>query len=262
MDKQQTINDVRRVVVCRSPLLLSGGLAIFVKTPALSPVKTRLARDVGQLRAEAFYLASAEAVASVALQSQTLGGAIAYWAVAEPSAMTGNAWIDLPCIPQGYGTLGERMDQVYRLLLGRHRYALLLGADTPQITQSSLARAATWLAAPEPRLVLGRAEDGGFWLFGGNAALSRTAWCSPHYSNKHTADELVAAMSPFGDWLALELEPLTAVDCTRDLPPMRRQLERVPEPTLAQQRLAQWLDDGMGGAIPRVACQSGRTSSK
>ena len=84
---------------------MTGGLAIFVKTPALSPVKTRLARDIGQLRAEAFYLASAEAVASVALQSQRHGGAIAYWAVAESPAMTGNAWIDLPCIPQGCGTL-------------------------------------------------------------------------------------------------------------------------------------------------------------
>ena len=222
---------------------MTGGLAIFVKTPALSPVKTRLARDVGQLRAEAFYLASAEAVASVALQSQTHGGAIAYWAVAEPAALTGNAWIDLPCIPQGDGSLGERMDQVYRLLLGRHRYALLLGADTPQIMASSLTRAATWLAAPEPRLVLGRAQDGGFWLFGGNTVLPRSAWCDPRYSNEHTADEFVAAMSPFGDWLALE--SLTDVDCGHDLPRMQRELEHVSVPTVAQRLLAQWLDDAM-----------------
>lgn len=222
---------------------MTGGLAIFVKTPALSPVKTRLASAVGQLRAEAFYLASAEAVASVALQSQTQGGAIAYWAVAEPPATTGNAWIDLPRIPQGVGTLGERMDQVYRLLLGRHSYALLLGADTPQIAASSLARAAEWLAAPEPRLVLGRAQDGGFWLFGGNTALPRSVWCGPQYSTAHTADEFVAAMSPFGDWLALE--SLTDVDHGRDLPRMQRELEHVSAPTAAQRRLAQWLADAI-----------------
>lgn len=229
---------------------MKGGLAIFVKTPAISPVKTRLASEVGQLRAEAFYLASAEAVASVALQSQAQGGAIAYWAVAEPLTKTGNAWVDLPRIPQGFGTLGERMDQVYRLLQGRHRYSLLLGADTPQITASSLARAATWLSAPEPRLVLGRSEDGGFWLFGGNTALPRSAWCRPHYSSASTADEFVAAMSSFGDWLTLE--SLTDVDHGQDLPRVQRQLEHLSEPTAAQRRLAQWLDDAMAPVAIRA----------
>ena len=220
---------------------MTGGVAIFVKTPSLSPIKTRLASGVGQLRAEAFYLLSAEAVASVALDAQAQGGPTAYWAVAEPFAIRGDAWADLPRLFQGGGSLGERMGQVYRLLLRRHRFALLVGADTPQLTASSLLQAAQWLSSSEPRLVLGRAADGGFWLFGGNTALPRAAWCSPRYSSKQTADDVVAAMSPFGAWL--ELECLADVDHAHDLPAVQRALNSLPQPTSAQQRLVQWLED-------------------
>lgn len=220
---------------------MTGGLAIFVKTPSLSPIKTRLASNVGRLRAEAFYLASAEAVASVALDAQAQGGPTAYWAVAEQSALSGDAWADLPRISQGGGTLGERMDQVYRLLVPGHRFALLVGADTPQLIASSLLQAARWLSASEPRLVLGRAADGGFWLFGSNAALPRAAWCSPRYSSPHAAEDLITAMSPFGAWL--ELERLTDGDHANDLPAIQRALNALPQPTPAQQQLAQWLED-------------------
>ena len=220
---------------------MSGGLAIFVKTPGLSPVKTRLAQGVGRLRAESFYVASAEAVASVALQAQAHDGPTVYWAVAEPSAMTYDAWRDLPRIPQGGGTLGERMDKVYRLLLARHRFAVLIGADTPQMVADSLLRASNWLSSDEPRLVIGRAADGGFWLFGGNTALPRPAWRSPAYSSDRTATDFITAMNPFGRWL--EVESLADVDHADDLPRVLHELESLPQPTPEQQRLAQWLED-------------------
>lgn len=220
---------------------MTGGLAIFVKTPSLSPIKTRLASVVGQLRAEAFYLLSAEAVASVALAAHAQSGLAVYWAVAEPPAIRGDTWTDLPRLSQGGGTLGERMDHVYRQLLRRHRLALLIGADTPQITASNLLHAAQWLSASEPRLVLGRAVDGGFWLIGGNTALPRSAWCSPRYSSNQTADDVAAAMSEFGTWL--ELERLTDVDHANDLTTVQCALNALPQPTPAQQRLEQWLED-------------------
>ena len=40
--------------------LMSGAIAVFVKTPGLSPVKTRLAAKLGKATAEAFHLASAQ----------------------------------------------------------------------------------------------------------------------------------------------------------------------------------------------------------
>ena len=51
------------------------GVAIFVKTPSLSAVKTRLWPGIGRRNAEALYLSSAQAVASVAMQANPLRAA-------------------------------------------------------------------------------------------------------------------------------------------------------------------------------------------
>lgn len=212
------------------------GVAIFVKTPSLSPVKTRLWPGIGRRWAEALYLLSAEAVASVA---QRAAGVQPYWAVAEAAALHSDAWIDLPHLPQGEGSLGERMAHIYRLLRKRHLAALLIGADAPQLTATSLSKAADWLSCVESRLVLGRAQDGGFWLFGGNCPLSDGAWTSVRYSAPDTAAAFVRAMHTGGCWL--ELESLRDIDTAGDLPHAMASLAALEAPTAAQLRLAQWL---------------------
>lgn len=225
---------------------MSGGLAIFVKTPGQSPVKTRLARHLGRLKAEAFHLAAAEAVASVAVRAGPAAGFSACWAVAEREAMAGNAWKDLPCLFQGPGTLGERMDTVYRQLRRHGGFAILVGADAPQLREETLAQAGRWLDAVEPRLVIGRARDGGFWLFGGNVALPPEAWLQPTYSTATTAHEFIHAMSPYGQWL--ELDRLSDVDRVEDLAVACRELQALSSPTVEQQRLLDWLRDAKRGA--------------
>lgn len=225
---------------------MTGSLAIFVKTPGQSPVKTRLARHIGQLKAEAFHFSSAEAVASVAVIAGAEAGFKPHWAVAEPAAMDGNVWKDLPCLPQGPGNLGERMDAVYRQLRTQGSYGLLVGADAPQLRVESLVRAARWLDDPAPRLVIGRARDGGFWLFGGNVPLPPEAWLRVVYSQEETAHEFARVMSPHGQWLELEL--LTDVDRLEDLPAVSRELRALNFPTIEQQRLLDWLQDANIGA--------------
>lgn len=220
---------------------MSCGLAIFVKTPALSPVKTRLWPHLGRANAEALHLASAAAVASVAIMARRRGVLHPYWAVAEAAALDGDAWVDLPRVPQGEGSLGERMARVYEALRQRHRGAILVGADAPQLVTAVLENAAEWLSAPEPRLVLGRAEDGGFWLFGGNMALPDSAWTIPHYSTAATGDQFFAAMQDFGQWL--QLETLSDLDHARDLPTVLSQLSQLEQPTAAQRHLQAWLGD-------------------
>ncbi|HCO24225.1 MAG TPA: hypothetical protein DIT97_14715, partial [Gimesia maris] len=42
-----------------------GAIAVFVKTPGYSPLKTRLAQSVGTVQAEQFHILSAKAVAAV-----------------------------------------------------------------------------------------------------------------------------------------------------------------------------------------------------
>ncbi|GAB2506826.1 TIGR04282 family arsenosugar biosynthesis glycosyltransferase [Arenimonas alkanexedens] len=220
---------------------MTGGLAIFVKTPGQSPVKTRLAKRFGRLHAEAFHLAAAEAVASVAVRAGLTAGFTAYWAVAEHEAMSGNAWKDLPRLFQGSGTLGERMAAIYRQLLERDGFALLVGADAPQLRDDALAKAAHWLDSAEPRLVIGRARDGGFWLFGGNVPLPPEAWLQPSYSEATTGHEFIRSMSPYGEWL--ELEMLCDVDRVEDLAVACGELRALPAPTHEQQRLLEWMQD-------------------
>jgi hypothetical protein len=79
-------------------------IAIFVKTPGLSPVKTRLAAAIGEKRALEFYRLAIEAVREVVSAS----GLQACWAVAEETA----DWTGFPVIFQGEGALGTIMSTV------------------------------------------------------------------------------------------------------------------------------------------------------
>ncbi len=214
---------------------MSCGVIIFVKTPSLSPVKTRLWPGIGRRNAEALYLSSAQAVASVAMQARDHGGIEPYWAVAEDVALPADAWIDLPQLPQGDGSLGERMAQVYRQVRRQHHAAILIGADAPQLTAQALQRAADWLSGSESRMVIGRAEDGGFWLFGGNASLEDAAWTRVRYSAPDTAAQFMHVMHGSGAWL--ELETLRDLDTADDIPHVRAGLAALAAPTQAQLRL-------------------------
>jgi glycosyltransferase A (GT-A) superfamily protein (DUF2064 family) len=214
---------------------MSCGVAIFVKTPSLSPVKTRLWPGTGRRNAEALYLSSAQAVASVAMQARDHGAIESYWAVAEDVALPADAWRDLPQLPQGDGSLGERMAQVYRQLRRQHHAAILIGADAPQLTAQALQRAADWLSGAEPRLAIGQAGDGGFWLFGGNALLEDGAWTRVRYSAPDTAVQFMHAMHGSGAWL--ELETLRDLDTADDISYVRAGLAALAAPTPAQLRL-------------------------
>ena len=79
---------------------MSGAIALFVKTPGLSPVKTRLAVKLGTDAAEAFHLASAQAVKAVATAASQLADIQCYYAVAEAQAVHHADWQDLPCLWQ------------------------------------------------------------------------------------------------------------------------------------------------------------------
>ena len=92
---------------------MSGAIAIFVKTPGLSPVKTRLAATLGREAAEAFHLASSQSVSSVAQSLGRQADIKGYYAVAEETALNHSYWEDMPCLWQGEGGLGERMAHIY-----------------------------------------------------------------------------------------------------------------------------------------------------
>lgn len=218
---------------------MSAAVAIFVKTPGYSPVKTRLAAGVGEAFAVEWYRRAAAAVAEVALAAAGIS-AVVYWAVAEDEACGAVVWRALPTVPQGDGSLGARMGRVHHELVRRHGAGLLLGADAPQLAVASLRAALAWCDADEPRQVLGPARDGGFWLYGGNRTAPLGVWESVPYSVADTAARFRAALDPFGAWRVIE--SLTDVDRGEDLAAFRSELAGLAAPQPAQRALAAWLD--------------------
>lgn len=214
---------------------MNGGVAIFVKTPGFSPVKTRLAVGLGPGEAARWHRLAAEAVASVAAG---LPGLCAYWAVAESDPQAHDAWPGLPQLAQGEGSLGVRMARIHAELLARHDFALLLGADTPQLDPLDLGMAMDWLAAGIPRMVMGCARDGGFWLLGGNRQPPAAAWTQAPCGQQDTAAGYREAMASVGEWRDLPL--LTDVDEVADLATMLGEMARLGRPSAAQLRLAHW----------------------
>ena len=214
---------------------MNGGAAIFVKTPGLSPVKTRLAAGIGADAAESWHRLAAAAVAAAVGVVPGLAG---YWAVAEAAHEAADAWHGLPLLEQGDGELGERMGRVLAKLLVRHDFALLLGADTPQLDPADLTTAMDWLAAAEPRLIMGPARDGGFWLLGANRNPAPADWLRAPCGRADTARGFLEAMTRHGAWRLLP--ELTDVDEARDLAAMLAEMERLEHARPEQHRLVEW----------------------
>lgn len=216
---------------------LNAALAIFVKTPGLSPVKTRLAQDIGTESAERFHRMAAAAVAEVVAVQLDIEP---YWAVAEEGALRNLSWRDFPMIWQGPGSLGARLHAVCDKLQSHHGRVLMIGADAPQITGDLLQQARKSLDDPATRFVLGRASDGGFWLFGTRDPIERSTWLDIGYSRHDTADQLLARLQTRGNTAILPT--LADVDHGNDLPVLFKALNVLPNPLPAQVAIRDWLN--------------------
>lgn len=216
---------------------MSIGLAILVKTPGHSPVKTRLAADIGTEAAETFHRLAATAVAEVVADACARAPALqACWAVAERGAVDAPLWRRFPRILQGEGDLGARMRRVHDALRARHGAALLIGADAPQLRSEDLCAAIAALATHDR--VIGPSLDGGFWLFGSCTEVADAAWETTPWSQPQTRTRFLAAL---GAPAPQALRSLQDVDTAADLAPLLSALDALPAPTPAQRALAAWL---------------------
>lgn len=210
-------------------------IAIFVKTPGLSPVKTRLAASLGTERAEALYRHCAATVAEVAARASEH----VYWAIAEPADQAAEHWPDLAHLEQGTGGLGQRMHHVLTTLLERHGAGLLLGADAPQIDATVLASACARLSCDSPLRVCGPARDGGFWTFGANHVPPLERWTRVAYSRTDTLQSFRASVGDDIKWVSLP--KLTDLDTANDMARLAAELAALPSPLPRQKELVTWL---------------------
>jgi uncharacterized protein len=218
----------------------SAALAIFVKTPEISPVKTRLTEGVGREVALEFYRMSLDAVAATAAQIQ-LEDVVPYWAVAEQAGLQHPLWRQFRRIWQGTGNLGDRLAYVFSCLRRSFDTVAAIGVDSPQITPQLIATAFRHLRHDDRHVlhILGRCHDGGFYLVGSSALLPLETWHDVPYSTAQAADRIAARLSALGN--VVELGHLTDVDRAEDLLILRDELAAVANPTPEQVALLGWL---------------------
>lgn len=184
---------------------MTAALAIFVKTPGFSPVKTRLAAKIGMEKAEEFYRYSIKCLEELALTSAhlTQGQIVPYWAIAEEENVNHPLWRKLTVHWTGEGSFGERLSQVYTHLLEHHQHVIIIGSDSPQLHPSTIIAAHHHLKRRRG-YIIGPSDDGGYYLFGGYKTLPLTLWTSVPYSVAHTCTVFTEKLQKYGKIKFLE----------------------------------------------------------
>ena len=229
----------------------TGALVIFVKTPGCSPIKTRLAKSIGESLAEDAGCLAATA-AYVRDVQKKLPGLKIYWAVAETGGLNSPLWSDFPVISQGEGTLGVRLSNVYREILRRHGFACFIGADSPHVRSELIAQGILeTVRYLNEKFVMGETSDGGFYFFGGSTSISEALWTSVEYSTSHTASDLTEQLRSLGPVVNIETD--FDIDSLEDLKRYRDERFESSDLLPEQAKLIQWarsLSGRLDGAIP------------
>jgi len=155
-------------------------LIIMVKEPVAGRVKTRLAREIGTVKATWFYRHVARTIIARMVADPRFDVVLA---VAPDSALRAHVWPSGPARAwQGRGDLGERMDRLMRSV--GPGPAIIVGTDIPAMRAGHVAEAFRLLR--DNQAVFGAAGDGGYWLVGLKRSpciiriFENVRWSSPH----------------------------------------------------------------------------------
>lgn len=168
-------------------------IAVFCKTPGISPLKTRLGADMGKDFAEEFYQLSVMAIAEVLkeVQEKSNNEVCVYWAVAEKEGLNHPMYNSFPRIWTEEGDLGERIYHVFEELFTQHEQVIIMGSDSPQITPEYVLQAVDVMNQGDNHGVIGPCVDGGFVLFGSKTVIEKSIWTKVNYSQEDTLEQLV-----------------------------------------------------------------------
>jgi uncharacterized protein len=134
---------------------------VFLKAPRAGEVKTRLGREVGMERACEIYqalvgilLKNLQSIPKLELRITPDHADISHWLQPGWTARG-----------QGNGGLTERLQLAFQqgFAEGAQRI-VVIGSDCPEVTAADIQNA--WAALEEHEVVLGPANDGGYWLVG------------------------------------------------------------------------------------------------
>ena len=226
----------------RKTVFMSVAIAVFAKTKTLSPVKTRLANDIGKSLAQEFYTLSVKAVEEIVLETkiQSKNQISPYWALAEKEALDYKEWQVFDRIWTGEGNLGMRLHNVYSSLRKKHDYVVIVGTDSPQLEPSIIIRAICELELKPEFCVIGPALDGGFYLFAAKVCIAEYIWTHVIYSQNNTLIKLASNLNAEGIKIHL-LSPQNDVDNVYDLSLIMNDLKTNSNLLPAQKKLYRWL---------------------
>ena len=176
-------------------------LAIFVKSPELSPIKTRLAATIGKDLAIDFYEHSLRALIAMVKKLQLNNKNLTiFWAIAEKEGMELERWSEFTNIFQGDGELGERLGHVYEQLQNNFSAVALIGADAAHLPLSYYQMGIELIQNHgDQKYILGETTDGGFYFFGSKKPIPKELWLQIPYSCIQTSSELKKIFSAFGE---------------------------------------------------------------
>jgi rSAM/selenodomain-associated transferase 1 len=145
-------------------------LGVMAKAPLAGEVKTRLVpplteREAAELNV-CFLRDMTSNIASVS-ETEAASGLIVYTPIGSESAFDGVSPEGFQLLGQRGTSLGERLCNATDDLLRQGYGAVcLINSDSPTLPRSLLMRAIELLASDGDRVVLGAAEDGGYYLIG------------------------------------------------------------------------------------------------
>jgi len=142
-------------------------IAVMAKAPKAGQVKTRLVPPLTREEAAELYRCL---LLDKILQVGTLSGVDPYLAYTPPEAQAHMASLapqDFTLIPQAGSDLGDRLHRLSAILLERgHPGVIIIDSDTPTLPSTYLFDALDRIQNESTDLVLGPAEDGGYYLIG------------------------------------------------------------------------------------------------
>lgn len=184
-------------------------LAVMIKAPHAGAVKTRLVPPLTYDEAAAlsicFLRDTAKNIAGLAATEARAAGVAVYTPVGAESAFDNLLDDGFSLLAQRGETFGERLFFAAEDLLSLGFESLcLIDADSPTLPRAVLAEAVAQLAQPGERLVLGPAEDGGYYLIGLKRARLRL-FEDIHWSTERVFAETVERAQEIG--LAVSVLP-------------------------------------------------------
>lgn len=155
-------------------------LMIMMKAPVMGNVKTRLAQDIGAVKACQFYRRNCHHMIA---RLSTDPRWHTHIAVTPANTLTSSLWPkNVSRIAQSRGDLGDRMQTLFDNLPPGP--VIIIGTDIPSINKNHIADA--FKALKKKAVIIGPSDDGGYWLIGQHrtpkiiSLFENVRWSSQH----------------------------------------------------------------------------------